>query len=445
MQSVLDIFKIGIGPSSSHTMGPMVAARRFLVELGERDDGRATRIEVELHGSLALTGKGHMTDRAVILGLAGIAPETADMDEAERLAEAVARDGRLPGGRAIAISFVPEPLPLHENGMVFRTVDDRGEIVWSGTWYSVGGGRVVDEGRFGASDGTSGDVPYPYASAEELLSLCAEHGLSLSTLVWRNEEALRPGTDIVAWSDGIWSVMRACMERGMRTEGLLPGGLRVVRRAPSLLRMLEASAPLSTDPMKIVDWVGLFAMAVSEENAAGGRMVTAPTSGACGVVPAVLEHHDRFVRRVSPEARARYLLTCGAIGMLYATNASISGAEVGCQGEVGVACSMAAAGLTELMGRGPRYVASAAEIAMEHCLGMTCDPIAGLVQIPCIERNAVAAVKAINASRMAMARDTPPLIGLDDVIATMYQTGKDLSAKYRETAEGGLAKTARCG
>ena len=458
MQSVFDIFRVGIGPSSSHTMGPMRAALRFLDEL--RAMGLMERVggvRCDLHGSLALTGKGHMTDRAVLLGLWGVKPEEADPDVIQEFVGLVDRTRRLPLGafprladeRSIPfdperdIAFFPKQLPLHENGLVLHALGPDGTELHSNTYYSIGGGFVVEAARFDAPDGVSGDVPYPYASAEELIAVCAEHGLSISTLVLENERALHPGVDVQAHFEHIWGIMSACMDRGMRTEGILPGGLHVARRAAQLLRVLSSARPLSSDPMQILDWVNVFALAVSEENAAGGRMVTAPTSGACGVVPAVLEYYNRYVRSTTPEDRTRYLLTCGAIGLLFKTNASISGAEVGCQGEVGVACSMAAAGLTELSGRSPRQVTTAAEIAMEHCLGMTCDPIAGLVQVPCIERNAVAAVKAINAAHMAMHRSTPPLISLDEVIATMYQTGKDLSAKYRETSQGGLAAQPR--
>ena len=458
MQSTFDIFRVGIGPSSSHTMGPMRAALRFLDEL--RAMGLMERVggvRCDLHGSLALTGKGHMTDRAVLLGLWGVKPEEADPDVIQEFVGLVDRTRRLPLGafprladeRSIPfdperdIAFFPKQLPLHENGLVLHALGPDGTELHSNTYYSIGGGFVVEAARFDAPDGVSGDVPYPYASAEELIAVCAEHGLSISTLVLENERALHPGVDVQAHFEHIWGIMSACMDRGMRTEGILPGGLHVARRAAQLLRVLSSARPLSSDPMQILDWVNVFALAVSEENAAGGRMVTAPTSGACGVVPAVLEYYNRYVRSTTPEDRTRYLLTCGAIGLLFKTNASISGAEVGCQGEVGVACSMAAAGLTELSGRSPRQVTTAAEIAMEHCLGMTCDPIAGLVQVPCIERNAVAAVKAINAAHMAMHRSTPPLISLDEVIATMYQTGKDLSAKYRETSQGGLAAQPR--
>lgn len=452
MQSIFDIFKVGVGPSSSHTVGPMTAAFRFVEELRalgllERTEG----IRAELHGSLALTGKGHLTDRAVVLGLAGNLPATVDVDAIPHLVDAVRRTGRLPlgGGREVAFSwdedlaFFPENLPKHENGLILRALAGGGEL-HANTYYSIGGGFVVDDAHFGLTEEASGDVPYPFASSGELIALCNETGLSLSTLVLENERALHGDEAIGRHFGEIWAVMGASMERGMRTEGVLPGGLRVARRAAPLLRLLSASDPLSGDPMKIVDWVNLFALAVSEENAAGGRVVTAPTNGSCGVVPAVLKYYDRFVTPLNAEERLRYFLASGAVALLYRMNASISGAEVGCQGEVGVACSMAAAGLAELSGGSPLQVCGAAEIAMEHCLGMTCDPIAGLVQVPCIERNAIAAVKAINAARMALRRTSPPRITLDEVIESMYQTGKDMNAKYRETSTGGLARAVRC-
>lgn len=453
MQSVFDIFKIGIGPSSSHTVGPMKAAFQFVEELRSRNLlDRTEGIEAELHGSLALTGKGHLTDRAVALGLAGNLPETVDVDAIPRFVETVRRTGRLPlgpEGRTVAFNWdedlrlLPENLPKHENGLLLRALEGGTEL-YANIYYSIGGGFVVDDTHFGAPEEDSGEVPHPFASAGELLALCAETGLSLSTLVLENERALHGDEAIDRHFEAIWSVMAASMERGMRTEGVLPGGLRVARRAAPLLRLLNASDPLSGDPMKIVDWVNLFALAVSEENAAGGRVVTAPTNGSCGVVPAVLKYYDRFVAPLAAEERLRYFLASGAVALLYRANASISGAEVGCQGEVGVACSMAAAGLAELSGGGPLQVCMAAEIAMEHCLGMTCDPIAGLVQVPCIERNAIAAVKAINAARMALRRTSPPRITLDEVIESMYQTGKDMNVKYRETSTGGLARAVRC-
>lgn len=451
MQSIFDIFKIGIGPSSSHTMGPMKAAGLFLKELQTRNYlDHVDSVKVNLHGSLALTGKGHLTDKAVLLGLTGAIPETIDLDSIPHTIQSIKKTGliNLAGTHqaklnpADDIKFVPKQLPLHENGLVLTAFDKDKKELFSKTYYSVGGGFIADSDNFGAPDGTKGRAPYPFSNGQELVWLCSKNGFSISTLVLKNECAIHHKTkdEIIDYFDTrIWGTMNACMKRGLTTEGILPGKLKLARRAAPLRRLLKSSRTLKADPMNIIDWVNLFALAVSEENAVGGRIVTAPTSGACGVVPAVLAYYDHFIHKTKPEDRARYLMTCGAIGLLYKMNASISGAEVGCQGEIGVACSMAAAGLTELSASNPHLVATAAEIAMEHSLGMTCDPIAGLVQVPCIERNAVAAVKAINSSHMAILRTSAPRVSLDNVIRTMYQTGKDLSAKYRETSEGGLA------
>ena len=452
MQSVFDIFKIGIGPSSSHTVGPMRAGAEFVGELERAElTGSVDGIKVNLHGSLALTGRGHHTDRAVLLGLAGNLPQTVDIDAIPSFMERIKKDKRLslPGGHEIEFKydsdllFCPDNLPLHENGMELCAFSE-GALLLRKVYYSIGGGYVVDEESFGAAPKDSVAVPYPFSSAKELQELCAKTGFSISTLVLQNELAFRERSEIDGYFEGIWGAMSTSMERGMATEGVLPGGLKVMRRAAPLLRILNSSDHFSGDPMKIIDWVNLFALAVSEENAAGGRVVTAPTNGACGVIPAVLKYYDRFITPLNPVLLLRYFLAAGAVGILYRMNASISGAEVGCQGEVGVACSMAAAGLAELNGGSPMQVCDAAEIAMEHSLGLTCDPIAGLVQIPCIERNAISAVKAINAARMALRRTTPPRVSLDEVIKTMYQTGKDMCAKYRETSEGGLAKVVRC-
>ena len=457
MLSVCDIFKIGIGPSSSHTVGPMKAGRLFAEELAERGlMPSVTRVVGDIYGSLSLTGKGHHTDMAIILGLAGNAPETVDIDAIPVFLDAVRQSQRLPLGeqghevdfpRTDGIRFHPENLPLHENGLILHAFAGEKEI-YSNTYYSTGGGFVVDAAHLGQSarSGDSGlrEVPYPFASAAELLAHCSATGLSISGLLMQNELSLHGRTEIDRYFGNVWDVMRIAMERGMNTEGVLPGGLKVMRRAAPLRRLLTASDPFSNDPMKIIDWVNMFALAVSEENAAGGRVVTAPTNGACGVVPAVLMYYSQFVMPLTTEILLRFFMAAGAVGLLYKMNASISGAEVGCQGEVGVACSMAAAGLSELMGGSPEQVCGAAEIAMEHSLGLTCDPIAGLVQVPCIERNAISAVKAINASRMAMRRTSPPRITLDEVIETMYQTGKDMNAKYRETSEGGLARAVHC-
>jgi len=452
MISVLDIYKIGIGPSSSHTMGPMKIARDFMQRA--RDAGFSIEgVTVELHGSLAMTGPGHKTDEAVVLGLANFEPETIDLNMMPHFISRVKTEKKLP----ISINEIPFDwekdiifteacLPLHENGMRLTAHGGGGREKFSMVYYSTGGGFFKTEDDFG--DGENGtprtNAPYPYRNADELVRFYVDEALSISGLALANELALRSREELDGKLAKIWQVMRECIERGMRTEGLLPGALRVPRRAIGLWRRLQATDSFSNDPMAVIDWVNMFAFATSEENAASGRVVTAPTNGACGVIPAVLAYFDKFICPLSPETWGRFLLTSGAIGILYKTNASISGAEVGCQGEIGVACSMAAAGLTDLMGGTPDHVCSAAEIAMEHNLGLTCDPVAGLVQIPCIERNAVMAVKAINAARMAMARTTAPKVSLDKMIKTMYETGRDMDNKYRETSQGGLAKNIKC-
>ncbi|MDR1650207.1 MAG: L-serine ammonia-lyase [Synergistaceae bacterium] len=454
MLSVLDIFKIGIGPSSSHTMGPMKIALDFIKRLGNRSI-RPERILTELHGSLALTGRGHGTDGAVVLGLAGFDPETADIGLFPDFLGTVRGSNRLKLGEALGevefiwekdITFVPENLPMHENGMTLCAFSE-GEAVLRETYYSTGGGFFCAAEDFpgpASSRADDKDGPYPYRTAEGLISACHRTGLSLSGLVLRSELTLHGREHLRERFALIWETMKSSMERGMSEEGLLPGPLRVPRRAIGLHRRLKAASALSRDPMNIIDWVNMFAFAVSEENAAGGRVVTAPTNGACGIIPAVLAYYDKFVCPVTPDIYGRYFLASGAIGLLYKMNASISGAEVGCQGEIGVACSMASAGLAELLDCSPEQACTAAEIGMEHNLGLTCDPIGGLVQVPCIERNAIMAVKAINAARMALSRTTPPRVSLDKVIETMYETGQDMNAKYRETAQGGLAKNVRC-
>ncbi|TCZ64856.1 L-serine ammonia-lyase [Roseicella aquatilis] len=451
MISMFDLFRIGIGPSSSHTVGPMKAARQFVDELRAAGLLQATtRIQVDVHGSLALTGKGHHTDTALIAGLAGNLPDTVDIDAIPGLVQQVRATRRLPLGPerhmvdfpATAMAFHRTNLPRHENGLALAAfAADR--LLLRKTYYSIGGGFIVEDERFGQADGTHVELPYPYASAADLLAHCAATGLSFSGVVMENELRLHGRAEIHAYFARIWQTMRACMDRGMVTEGVLPGPLKVPRRAAALRRHLAASEALSADPMRAADWVNMFAFAVNEENAAGGRVVTAPTNGACGIVPAVLAYHHNFVRPLDEEDCTRFFLAAGAIGSLYKRNASISGAEVGCQGEVGVACSMAAGGLAELMGASPQQVCIAAEIAMEHNLGLTCDPVGGQVQIPCIERNGMGALKAINATRMALLRTSEPLVSLDKVIETMFETGKDLDPKYRETSCGGLAKRIR--
>ncbi len=453
MISSFDIFKIGIGPSSSHTVGPMNAGKSFIDELTRCGLVATTdRVSVDLYGSLALTGKGHATDTAVIMGLAGNSPQNVDIDAIPAFIEEVTRSGRLAiaEGQASVIFPMPESvafhdtaLSRHENGMRITAWQGDSPLLTK-TYYSVGGGFIVEEEQFGQDHSIEQPVPYPYRSASELLRLCNTHGLSISGLMMQNELALRSKEEIDTGFAQIWQTMTTCIERGINTEGVLPGPLTVPRRAVALRRMLVSSDRVSQDPMIVIDWINMFALAVSEENAAGGRVVTAPTNGACGIVPAVLAYYDKFRRTVNANSVARYFLAAGAIGALYKMNASISGAEVGCQGEVGVACSMAAAGLTELLGGSPQQVCVAAEIAMEHNLGLTCDPVAGQVQIPCIERNAINAVKAVNAARMALHRTSEARVSLDKVIETMYETGKDMNDKYRETSRGGLAIKVVC-
>ncbi len=453
MISVFDMFKVGIGPSSSHTVGPMKAGKQFvdlLVEQGKLQD--VTRVSVDVYGSLSLTGKGHHTDIAIIMGLAGFEPATVDIDSIPAFIKDVEQRERLllaKGAHEVdfpregGMVFRSENLSLHENGMtVLAFAGDL--LILSKTYYSIGGGFIVDEEHFGQSVLDEVSVPYAFNSAKELLSHCRETGLSLSGLVMKNELALHTRDEINDYFGNVWQTMQACIDRGLNTEGVLPGPLRVPRRAASLRRLLVSSTKHSNDPMNVIDWINMFALAVNEENAAGGRVVTAPTNGACGIVPAVLAYYDHFIETVTPDIFVRYFLASGAIGVLYKMNASISGAEVGCQGEVGVACSMAAAGLAELLGASPEQVCVAAEIGMEHNLGLTCDPVAGQVQVPCIERNAIASVKAINAARMALRRTSEPRVSLDKVIETMYETGKDMNAKYRETSRGGLAIKVQC-
>jgi len=450
--SVFDMFKIGIGPSSSHTVGPMLAARAFA--RGLADDGlltRVARVRVELFGSLGATGRGHGSDRAVILGLEGADPETVDtavIDErtaAVRDRETIFLLGEHEAGFADGdlVLHRRQSLPYHPNGMRFSAYDRGGELLRSRTSYSVGGGFVVDEPADGTPPAMGGgaddaSLPYPFASAAELLRRCSESGLPISGVMLANEVSRRPADQVRARLLHIWAVMRQCTEAGCGSPGTLPGGLKVPRRAPELHRQLLAD-PDRADPLHVMDWVNLFAIAVNEENAAGGRVVTAPTNGAAGVVPAVLHYYARFCPGASDDGVVRFLLTAGAIGALYKQNASISGAEVGCQGEVGSACSMAAAGLTALLGGTPAQIENAAEIAIEHNLGLTCDPVGGLVQIPCIERNAVAAVKAVNAASLAMHGDGVHHVSLDQAIETMRQTGRDMLDKYKETSTGGLA------
>lgn len=449
--SVFDMFKIGIGPSSSHTVGPMWACVRFVRHMAAMGClSRVQRIHVDIYGALAATGKGHATDKALILGLSGEQPDTIDPAVVDSLvAETRATHTlRLAGRHAIpfdeenAFSFCEtEYLPDHPNGMRITAYAADDDVIASDVFYSVGGGFVIQENeRVGSGIVATPDtVPYPFDTAADLLRLGRQTGLSIATLVRRNEGAWRTDDETDAGLDRIWAVMEACIERGCRTEGMLPGGLNVRRRAARFYQQLRARTE-TTDPLMRLDWVSLFALAVSEENAAGGRIVTAPTNGASGVIPAVLAYYRRFLPGADADGVRTFLLTAAAIGMLYKKNASLSAAEMGCQGEVGVACSMAAAGLAAVMGGSNEQIENAAEIGMEHNLGLTCDPINGLVQVPCIERNAMGATKAINAARLAVLHgDGIHHVPLDKVIETMRQTGKDMQDKYKETAKGGLA------
>ena len=449
--SVFDLFKVGIGPSSSHTVGPMRAALTFVQGLkADKLLGQVVTVRADLYGSLGATGKGHGSDKAVLLGLEGEAPETTDTDLIDGRLQRIRENGRIRLLDDHEISFDEsehlamhrrKTLPYHSNGMTFSAFDASGEEIRRKTYYSVGGGFVVNEEMAGADriqEDTS-KLPYPFSTGDELLALCREHGFSISTLMIENEKYWRSEQEIREGLLHIWSVMKACIERGCQREGVLPGGLKVKRRAAKLYRQLRSESNDSQQPLGKMDWVNLFALAVNEENAAGGRIVTAPTNGAAGIIPAVLQYYLKYCGGADDEGIVRFLLTAGAIGILYKENASISGAEVGCQGEVGSACSMAAAGLTCALGGTPEQVENAAEIGMEHNLGLTCDPIGGLVQVPCIERNAMAAVKAINASRMAMRGDGSHFVSLDKVIKTMRDTGRDMKTKYKETARGGLA------
>ncbi|MGQ0590941.1 MAG: L-serine ammonia-lyase [Sphingosinicella sp.] len=448
--SVFDLFKIGVGPSSSHTMGPMTAACRFVETLRDKGLLEATsRVEVDLYGSLALTGKGHATDRALLLGLSGERPDGIDPDEAETAVARIRETGRLMLGGAHEIGFDEdadlrfnqrEKLPHHSNGMRFTAT--AGSEQESKVYYSVGGGAVVDEEDVARNAPPEGawDVPYRFSSGADLLELAAREGVSFADIARANERAALSDAEIDARLDAIEVAMSACIDRGMAIGGILPGGLNVKRRAPALHQLLiERAERALQDPLTAIDWVNLWALAVNEENAAGGKVVTAPTNGAAGIVPAVLRYYQRFTPRATPEGVRVFLLTAAAIGSLFKENASISGAEVGCQGEVGVACSMAAAGLTAALGGSPMQVENAAEIGMEHNLGLTCDPVGGLVQVPCIERNAVGAVKAIEASRLALVGTGEHRVSLDQVIETMRRTGLDMNERYKETSLGGLA------
>lgn len=449
--SVLDMFTIGIGPSSSHTVGPMRAARRFVLELAGADLlSRTHRLEAHLYGSLALTGRGHGTDRALLLGFEGATPEGVDLDAMPARLEAIRREHHLRLNGVREIPFLEardlyfhgnQRLPWHPNGLRLVARDSADAPLRETVYYSVGGGFVVSEAETAACPDAAHDRlrPFPYASGDDLLRLAGASRLSVSEMTLRNEAAWRPEPETRAGLLRVWQAMEACAERGCHSADPLPGPLKVARRAPRIFHELTAHPEVNLrDPLAVLDWVSMWALAVNEENAGGGRVVTAPTNGAAGIVPAVLHYLVR-VRNAGDDSIVRFLLTAGAIGLLYKLRASISGAEVGCQGEVGVACSMAAAALTEALGGTVPQVENAAEIGMEHNLGLTCDPVGGLVQVPCIERNAMGAVKAINAARLALAGDGTHRVSLDRVIATMRQTGADMSTRYKETSRGGLA------
>lgn len=468
MTSLFEIYKIGVGPSSSHTMGPMRAACRFVTELGAELE-RVARVRVELYGSLALTGIGHAVDRAVLLGLSGFEPATIEPAQMGPTVERIRASGKLMFGGEREIAFQetddllfkreqmmpPGAKTVHPNGIRLRAMDASGEVVAERTYFSIGGGFITEDGETsGRKKETTFRVPFPFLSASELLERAAGNVLRIDELMLANEVArARAAAEGAGREEGdaelaaevrgkileLWHAMQECVKRGMATEGTLPGGLNVRRRARSLAEKLREREKTQFDPLAALDWLTIFAMAVNEENAAGGRVVTAPTNGAAGVIPAVLHYYERFIADASEEGIVKFLLASAAIGILYKENASISGAEVGCQGEVGVACSMAAAGLTAALGGRNNQIEHAAEIAMEHNLGMTCDPIGGLVQIPCIERNAMGAVKAVNASRIAMNEEGEHKVSLDQVIRTMYLTGLDMQSHYKETSLGGLA------
>jgi L-serine dehydratase len=449
MISVFDVFKVGIGPSSSHTTGPMKAAAAFVAALHDRDRAQIKSLRVVLFGSLAWTGRGHATDKAITLGLSGQSPETLEPDKADEIVKKIAETRQLvlPTGEGLSFDPVHDIVfdfdtvpPAHPNTMRFVALDGEDKVLREETWVSVGGGFIHKEGDVASIDASLPALPFPFRSAAELIAMSGRAALSIADIVLANECAWRKKEDVLARLDYILTVMFDCIDRGLRTEGELPGGLKVKRRAHALQARFEAArnrnAQLSVEAM---DFASLFAIAVNEENAAGGRIVTAPTNGAAGVIPAVLRYYRDYCTGSSREALRTFLLTATAIGSLFKMNGSISGAEVGCQGEVGVACSMAAAGLTAALGGSAGQIENAAEIGMEHHLGMTCDPVGGLVQIPCIERNAFGAIKAINATSLALSGDGSHHVSLDQVIKTMMQTGADMQSKYKETSRGGLA------
>lgn len=452
MISVFDMFSIGIGPSSSHTVGPMRAAKAFIADLINAGQiAQIDEVQAELYGSLGQTGIGHGSGKAVILGFCGHAPESIDPDIVDNLLLTIDKYEQLTLENQQTVKFPRKgaivfnrrkSLPYHSNGMTFRAKRNN-QVVTEQTYYSIGGGFIYREDEYLIAKQQAHElsqtesIPYEFRSAQELVAICKENGLSIPSLMMANERTHIAESVLREKLWEIWETMKACVYRGIRTEGILPGGLKVKRRAPTLHRRLTVEQ--STDPLQVMDWVNLFALAINEENAAGGRVVTAPTNGAAGILPAVLMYYDKYIQSVDHDIIVRYLLTAAAIGILYKRNASISGAEVGCQGEVGVACSMAAGALTEILGGTVDNVENAAEIGMEHNLGLTCDPVGGLVQVPCIERNAMGAIKAINAARMAMRGTGDHKVSLDKVIKTMRDTGNDMKSKYKETARGGLA------
>ncbi|NUO35373.1 MAG: L-serine ammonia-lyase [Terrabacter sp.] len=448
--SVFDLFSVGIGPSSSHTVGPMRAAAMFVQRLGEEGVlERVARVRSQLFGSLGATGLGHGSDKAVLLGLTGERPESCDPRAVEGRLAGIRSSGRLALSGVHEIGFVEDEdlvlhrrrtLPVHPNGMTFTALDGGGQVLAERTYYSVGGGFVVGGDADGETriveDATV--VAHPFRTGDELLGHCRETGKSIARIMLENELSWRTEAQVREGLLQIWAVMKECVRNGIDTEGVLPGGLRVRRRAPELARRLRLEGE-SDDPLRGMDWITLYALAVNEENASGGRVVTAPTNGAAGIIPAVLHYYANFVTGADRDGIVRFLLTAGAIGVIYKETASISGAEVGCQGEVGSACSMAAGAMAAVLGGTPEQVENAAEIGMEHNLGLTCDPVGGLVQIPCIERNAIASVKAITAARTALRGDGSHVVSLDKVIKTMRETGRDMKVKYKETARGGLA------
>ncbi|MFZ2328791.1 MAG: L-serine ammonia-lyase [Rhodoferax sp.] len=449
--SVFDLFKVGIGPSSSHTVGPMRAAGMFALSLQKEGLLELTAlVKVELYGSLGATGKGHGSDIGIMLGLMGQTPDTVDVDavpgmihraRAQETIDLLALRTIVFREKEHVLMYRREALAEHPNGMQFSAFDAGGALLRQAKYLSVGGGFVVTVGAKNEQVLTAyQQVPYPFTSGDQLLAMCQQQGLSISQVMWANERTWRADAEIRSQLLELWRVMRECVQRGLTHQGTLPGPFKVQRRAPVLAAQLRARAErVLSDPLSVLDWVNVYAFAVNEENAAGGRVVTAPTNGAAGVIPAVLHYYDKFIASATDDGVVEFLMTAAAIGILYKLNASISGAEVGCQGEVGVACSMAAAGLAAVMGGSPAQIENAAEIGMEHNLGLTCDPIGGLVQVPCIERNAMGAVKALNAARMALQGDGQHVVSLDKVIKTMRETGADMKTKYKETSRGGLA------